>query len=211
MFGPGRGVLCGGRDVEHWLVHSVYLPQRPRPLWDGGVPAPALPQSNQNAGFVLPSLSRWADRQITFRLYILFVFQNLLLDWRLNEFLYLVSSDDPVTPQTPSNDSMPGYCRNEEGDIFLAAESWKPNVCSSCVCLDGAISCFSESCPPVNCARPVLRKGQCCPYCLGMWPWTWLENSAYHTTGLLNTQLLLSTFLSSNSIFYFFAWESWLK
>ncbi|KAL0170425.1 hypothetical protein M9458_035021, partial [Cirrhinus mrigala] len=57
------------------------------------------------------------------------------------------------------NDSMPSYCRNEDGDIFLAAESWKPNVCSSCVCLDGAISCFSESCPPVNCARPVLRKG----------------------------------------------------
>lgn len=66
---------------------------------------------------------------------------------------------------------MPSYCRNEDGDIFLAAESWKPNVCSSCVCLDGAISCFSESCPPVNCARPVLRKGQCCPYCLGMHSW----------------------------------------
>ncbi len=71
----------------------------------------------------------------------------------------------------PSNDSMPSFCRNEDGDIFLAAESWKPNVCSSCVCLDGAISCFSESCPPVNCARPVLRKGQCCPYCLGMYSW----------------------------------------
>ncbi|KAL7861975.1 hypothetical protein SRHO_G00134160, partial [Serrasalmus rhombeus] len=78
--------------------------------------------------------------------------------------------DEPVTPPAPSNDSMPSYCRNEEGDIFLAAESWKPNVCSSCVCLDGVISCFSESCPPVNCARPVLRKGQCCPYCLDATP-----------------------------------------
>lgn len=76
-------------------------------------------------------------------------------------------SDEPLTPLAPSNNSMPSYCRNEEGDIFLAAESWKPNVCSSCVCVDGVISCFSESCPPVNCARPVLRKGQCCPYCLG--------------------------------------------
>ncbi|CDQ99229.1 unnamed protein product [Oncorhynchus mykiss] len=65
---------------------------------------------------------------------------------------------------------MPSYCRNEEGDIFLAAESWKPNTCSSCVCLDGQISCFSESCPPVGCARPVLRKGQCCPYCLDATP-----------------------------------------
>ncbi|CAB1331095.1 unnamed protein product, partial [Coregonus sp. 'balchen'] len=78
--------------------------------------------------------------------------------------------DEPITPQSPSNDSMPSYCRNEEGDIFLAAESWKPNTCSSCVCLDGQISCFSESCPPVGCARPVLRKGQCCPYCLGTDP-----------------------------------------
>uniref|UniRef100_A0A4W5PAV7 Cysteine-rich motor neuron 1 protein n=1 Tax=Hucho hucho TaxID=62062 RepID=A0A4W5PAV7_9TELE len=78
--------------------------------------------------------------------------------------------DEPVTPQSPSNDSMPSYCRNEEGDIFLAAESWKPNTCSSCVCLDGQISCFSESCPPVGCARPVLRKGQCCPYCLDATP-----------------------------------------
>lgn len=77
-------------------------------------------------------------------------------------------TEEPVTPQSPSNDSMPSYCRNEEGDIFLAAESWKPNMCSSCVCLDGTISCFSETCPPVACARPVLRKGQCCPYCLGM-------------------------------------------
>ncbi|XP_028840160.1 cysteine-rich motor neuron 1 protein [Denticeps clupeoides] len=78
--------------------------------------------------------------------------------------------EDLVTPPPPSNDSMPTYCRSEEGDIFLAAESWKPNVCSSCVCLDGAISCFSESCPLVSCARPVLRKGQCCPYCLDATP-----------------------------------------
>ncbi|XP_060735905.1 cysteine-rich motor neuron 1 protein [Tachysurus vachellii] len=78
--------------------------------------------------------------------------------------------DEPLTPPAPSNTSMPSYCRNEEGDIFLAAESWKPNVCSSCVCVDGVISCFSESCPPVNCARPVLRKGQCCPYCLDATP-----------------------------------------
>ncbi|XP_051781547.1 cysteine-rich motor neuron 1 protein [Erpetoichthys calabaricus] len=74
--------------------------------------------------------------------------------------------DEPFLPLSPSNKSMPGYCKNEEGDIFLAAESWKPNVCTSCICLDGVISCYSESCPPVACARPVLRKGQCCPYCL---------------------------------------------
>ncbi|XP_043914857.1 cysteine-rich motor neuron 1 protein isoform X2 [Protopterus annectens] len=74
--------------------------------------------------------------------------------------------DEPLKPQSPSNESTPGYCKNEDGDIFLAAESWKPNVCTSCICMDGTISCFSESCPPVACERPVLRKGQCCPYCI---------------------------------------------
>uniref|UniRef100_A0A673YRH1 Cysteine-rich motor neuron 1 protein-like n=1 Tax=Salmo trutta TaxID=8032 RepID=A0A673YRH1_SALTR len=78
--------------------------------------------------------------------------------------------DEPITPHSPSNDSLSSYCTNKEGDIFLAAESWKPNTCSSCVCLDSQISCFSESCPPVGCARPVLRKGQCCPYCLDATP-----------------------------------------
>uniref|UniRef100_A0A6I8S3X2 Cysteine-rich transmembrane BMP regulator 1 (chordin-like) n=1 Tax=Xenopus tropicalis TaxID=8364 RepID=A0A6I8S3X2_XENTR len=74
--------------------------------------------------------------------------------------------DDSLQPSVPSNESIPSYCKNDEGDIFLAAESWKPNVCTSCVCMDGIISCYSESCPPVTCERPVLRKGQCCPYCI---------------------------------------------
>ncbi|KAJ1152506.1 hypothetical protein NDU88_005281 [Pleurodeles waltl] len=73
---------------------------------------------------------------------------------------------DPDQPLLSANDSTPRYCKNEDGDIFLAAESWKPNVCTSCVCMDGAISCYSESCPLVTCERPVLRKGQCCPYCI---------------------------------------------
>ncbi|XP_054979027.1 cysteine-rich motor neuron 1 protein [Sorex araneus] len=75
-------------------------------------------------------------------------------------------SDEPLQPPAPRNQSAPSYCRNEDGDIFLAAESWKPDVCTSCVCADGAISCYSESCPAVACERPVLRKGQCCPYCI---------------------------------------------
>ncbi|XP_073483807.1 cysteine-rich motor neuron 1 protein isoform X1 [Aquarana catesbeiana] len=74
--------------------------------------------------------------------------------------------DESLQPSVPSNESLPSYCKNEEGDIFLAAESWKPNVCTSCVCMDGKISCYTETCPPATCARPVLRKGQCCPYCI---------------------------------------------
>ncbi|XP_039209255.1 cysteine-rich motor neuron 1 protein isoform X1 [Crotalus tigris] len=74
--------------------------------------------------------------------------------------------DEPIQPSLSTNKSMPSYCKNDDGDIFLTAESWKPNVCTSCICLDGGISCYSESCPPVSCERPVLRKGQCCPYCI---------------------------------------------
>ncbi|XP_055474391.1 cysteine-rich motor neuron 1 protein isoform X5 [Psammomys obesus] len=75
-------------------------------------------------------------------------------------------TDEPLQPSTSHNESVPSYCKNDEGDIFLAAESWKPDVCTSCVCMDSVISCYSESCPSVSCERPVLRKGQCCPYCL---------------------------------------------
>lgn len=75
--------------------------------------------------------------------------------------------EEPPQPSSPHNESVPSYCKNDEGDIFLAAESWKPDVCTSCVCMDSVISCYSESCPSVSCERPVLRKGQCCPYCIG--------------------------------------------
>ncbi|KAB0380269.1 hypothetical protein FD755_008053 [Muntiacus reevesi] len=77
--------------------------------------------------------------------------------------------DEPLQPSSSHNDSVPSYCKNDEGDIFLAAESWKPDVCTSCVCMDSVISCYSESCPSVSCERPVLRKGQCCPYCIEMY------------------------------------------
>ncbi|XP_052602261.1 cysteine-rich motor neuron 1 protein isoform X7 [Peromyscus californicus insignis] len=75
-------------------------------------------------------------------------------------------TDEPLQPSTSHNESVPSYCKNDDGDIFLAAESWKPDACTSCVCVDSEISCYSESCPSVSCERPVLRKGQCCPYCL---------------------------------------------
>ncbi|XP_072783287.1 cysteine-rich motor neuron 1 protein isoform X2 [Taeniopygia guttata] len=74
--------------------------------------------------------------------------------------------DETLQASPSSNESMPSYCKNDDGDIFLTAESWKPNVCTSCICMDGVIRCYSESCPPVSCERPVLRKGQCCPYCV---------------------------------------------
>lgn len=56
---PGRRVLCGRRDVEHWLMYTVHLPQRPRAVRDRSVSSSALPESNQNTGLLLPALPRY--------------------------------------------------------------------------------------------------------------------------------------------------------
>uniref|UniRef100_A0A3P9DPN2 VWFC domain-containing protein n=1 Tax=Maylandia zebra TaxID=106582 RepID=A0A3P9DPN2_9CICH len=61
------------------------------------------------------------------------------------------------------------YCITSDGDVLLAGDSWKANVCTSCTCNNGTIQCFSQHCPAAKCRVPVLRKGQCCPHCLGEW------------------------------------------
>jgi len=46
---------------------------------------------------------------------------------------------------------------------------WKEkNACVNCICINGENKCFhyENKCPRLNCARPILNKGQCCPYCL---------------------------------------------
>uniref|UniRef100_A0A4W6DVL0 VWFC domain-containing protein n=1 Tax=Lates calcarifer TaxID=8187 RepID=A0A4W6DVL0_LATCA len=80
--------------------------------------------------------------------------------------------------------------------------SWKANACTSCTCNNGTIQCFSQRCPAANCRVPVLRKGQCCPHCLGKC----FEASqsrectcllSHHKPSLLtNTQLMSSLLLS---------------
>ncbi|XP_049640656.1 cysteine-rich motor neuron 1 protein [Suncus etruscus] len=72
----------------------------------------------------------------------------------------------PPPPSARPQGHPPRYCRDAGGHLFLAAESWKPDACTSCVCADGDIRCFPEACPALSCERPVLRKGQCCPYCI---------------------------------------------
>lgn len=67
----------------------------------------------------------------------------------------------------PVNNSQREYCTSSDGDILLAGDSWKPNACTSCICNNGTIQCFSQRCPAARCKVPVLRKGQCCPQCLG--------------------------------------------
>ncbi|XP_067847413.1 cysteine-rich motor neuron 1 protein-like isoform X1 [Heptranchias perlo] len=78
----------------------------------------------------------------------------------------LTCPEDQLKALLPTNSSESGYCMSSDGDILLVGESWKPNACTSCMCGDGAIQCFSQTCSPALCRLPVLRKGQCCPYCL---------------------------------------------
>ncbi|CAM9334740.1 unnamed protein product, partial [Lampetra planeri] len=75
--------------------------------------------------------------------------------------------DETLSPLLPVNNSQQEYCITSDGDVLLAGDSWKANACTSCTCNNGTIQCFSQRCPAANCRVPVLRKGQCCPHCLG--------------------------------------------
>ncbi|XP_072221440.1 cysteine-rich motor neuron 1 protein isoform X5 [Leuresthes tenuis] len=78
-----------------------------------------------------------------------------------------VCPDETLNPLLPVNTSQQEYCITSEGDVLLAGDSWRANACTSCTCNNGTIQCFSQRCPAANCRVPVLRKGQCCPHCLG--------------------------------------------
>lgn len=78
-------------------------------------------------------------------------------------------------PLLPVNSSQQEYCITNDGDVLLAGDSWKANACTSCTCNNGTIQCFSQRCPAANCRVPVLRKGQCCPHCLGEYAEKWLH------------------------------------
>ena len=80
------------------------------------------------------------------------------------------AEEDQVSSLLPVNTSQQEYCITGEGDVLLAGDSWKPNACTSCTCTNGTVECFSQRCPAARCRVPVLRKGQCCPHCLGEWP-----------------------------------------
>lgn len=78
-----------------------------------------------------------------------------------------VPAEETQSPLLPVNSSQQEYCITNDGDVLLVGDSWKANACTSCTCNNGTIQCFSQSCPAANCRVPVLRKGQCCPHCLG--------------------------------------------
>ncbi|XP_010775417.1 cysteine-rich motor neuron 1 protein isoform X3 [Notothenia coriiceps] len=78
-----------------------------------------------------------------------------------------ICEEETQSPLLPVNTSQQEYCITSDGDVLLAGDSWKANACTSCTCNNGTIQCFSQHCPAANCRVPVLRKGQCCPHCLG--------------------------------------------
>lgn len=96
---------------------------------------------------------------VTICLNLTFVYFNVI-------YLH-TSTEETLSPLLPVNNSLQEYCITSDGDVLLAGDSWKANACTSCTCNNGTIQCFSQRCPAANCRVPVLRKGQCCPHCLG--------------------------------------------
>lgn len=45
---------------------------------------------------------------------------------------------------------------------------WKENDCIHCTCINGEIKCYNheKNCPRLNCERSILKKGNCCKYCI---------------------------------------------
>lgn len=61
-------------------------------------------------------------------------------------------------------------CLLDDEPMKYAGEVWKQDDCRSCMCPrggNGKVLCFSQACnQQLPCSNPVLKKGQCCPFCL---------------------------------------------
>lgn len=76
-------------------------------------------------------------------------------------------SESSSNNQIESTDE--GICILDDGVIKHEGELWKNDDCQSCLCPRGGgkIECFSQKCDQnLPCSNPVLKKGQCCPFCL---------------------------------------------
>ncbi|XP_078275752.1 kielin/chordin-like protein isoform X1 [Rhinoraja longicauda] len=76
---------------------------------------------------------------------------------------------DPGSCQHPAPDSSQccsscDGCRYN-GQTFQNGDSVIVDTCTSCVCLNGDISCASVQCPTLSCKDAVQRPGNCCPQC----------------------------------------------
>ena len=58
-------------------------------------------------------------------------------------------------------------CAAGPGPSWPDGAAWRSSACVSCRCQNGATRCYHEQCPKLDCDRPVLSKGRCCPHCIG--------------------------------------------
>ncbi|XP_067680329.1 cysteine-rich motor neuron 1 protein-like [Haliotis asinina] len=84
-----------------------------------------------------------------------------------------VKSEDQCCAHCTASDHLPTVprlsarpCKSDSGVVYKQGEVWKTSPCQSCTCRNGQVHCYSQMCPPLNCNKTVLRKGQCCPSCL---------------------------------------------
>ncbi len=99
--------------------------------------------------------------QIWVRYYELFII--IYYSTNYSVLLSVLSDEDPEPARPGVHEES---CVSSAGGVLRSGDSWKHNACSSCVCRDGIVRCFSQQCPLAACRVPVLRKGQCCPQCM---------------------------------------------
>ncbi|XP_051786187.1 kielin/chordin-like protein isoform X2 [Erpetoichthys calabaricus] len=46
-------------------------------------------------------------------------------------------------------------------------ETWEPDACSNCSCLNGNVNCIKQECIPTSCQHPIIPRNKCCPECFG--------------------------------------------
>lgn len=56
---PWWGILCRRRDVEHWFLHTMYVPQWTCPVWDWSLSTSSLSKPHPHAGLLLSTVPRY--------------------------------------------------------------------------------------------------------------------------------------------------------
>ncbi|XP_053741751.1 kielin/chordin-like protein [Synchiropus splendidus] len=87
------------------------------------------------------------------------------------------SSLNCLSGQKPAK--IPGKCCLEcqdsrasclyQGTVYQSGEQWEVDECTRCTCVSGDVHCYSERCPPLNCATdemPSVIPGLCCAHCI---------------------------------------------
>ncbi|KAK2165024.1 hypothetical protein LSH36_56g07015 [Paralvinella palmiformis] len=77
-----------------------------------------------------------------------------------------IEDDELPVPSLP-NKTPGSQCQVTPGMVFHSGDIWRVSACQSCMCRDGQIHCYSQTCPLLTkCNKTIMRKGQCCPQCI---------------------------------------------